>query len=68
MSKTLFDNQRGWRPEDKGSTKETLDEHGSWDSVDAWGNAGGRVYATAINCLTIEVWSRYKRMNEGKKK
>ena len=66
MVKTLFDNQRGWRAEDKGSTKDTLDEHGSWDSVDAWGSAGGRVYATAINCLTIEVWTRYKRMHEKK--
>ncbi len=66
MVKTLFANQRGWRPEDKGTTAQTLDEHGSWDAVDAWSGAGGRVYATAINCLTIEVWTRYKRMHEKK--
>jgi hypothetical protein len=68
MKKTLFDNQRGWRPEDKGTTKDTLDEHGSWDAVDAWGNAGGRVYSTAINCLTLEVWTRYERMHKEQKK
>ncbi len=66
MVKTLFANQRGWRPEDKGTTAATLDEHGSWDAVDAWSGAGGRVYATAINCLTIEVWTRYKRAHEKK--
>ncbi|HXX92963.1 MAG TPA: hypothetical protein VEN81_04975 [Planctomycetota bacterium] len=33
---------------------------GSWDpSVDRWGFAGGRVYATAINALTLETYYRY---------
>ncbi len=41
-----------------------LDEHGSWDPIDAWGSAGGRVYATAINALTLEVYYRYKRVSE----
>ena len=27
---------------------------GSWDPVDRWGAEGGRVYATAINALTLE--------------
>jgi hypothetical protein len=40
-----------------------LDEHGSWDPVDAWGSAGGRVYATAINTLTLEVYYRYNKLN-----
>jgi hypothetical protein len=36
---------------------------GSWDpSVDRWGFAGGRVYATAMNVLTLEVYYRYERM------
>ena len=33
---------------------------GSWDSdVDRWGFEGGRVYAAAINALTLEVYYRY---------
>ena len=40
------------------------DEHacvyGSWDPEGAWGTAGGRVYATAINTLTLEVYYRYE--------
>jgi hypothetical protein len=35
---------------------------GSWDPVGAWGQAGGRVYATAINALTLEVYYRYARV------
>lgn len=29
-------------------------EAGSWDPAGAWGSAGGRVYATAVNVLTLE--------------
>jgi len=32
---------------------------GSWDADDRWGFEGGRVYATAINALTMEVYYRY---------
>jgi hypothetical protein len=32
---------------------------GSWDPVDRWSGEGGRVYATAINALTLEVYYRY---------
>ncbi len=33
---------------------------GSWDpQVDPWGSDGGRVYSTAILCLTMEVFYRY---------
>ncbi|HEV3027066.1 MAG TPA: prenyltransferase/squalene oxidase repeat-containing protein [Planctomycetota bacterium] len=28
---------------------------GSWDPVDRWGSEGGRVYATALNALTLEL-------------
>ncbi len=66
MVKTLLANQRGWRPEDKGTTRDTLDEHGSWDAVDAWGSAGGRIYATAINCLTLQTWTRYEKIHAKK--
>jgi hypothetical protein len=31
---------------------------GSWDPIDRWGDEGGRVYATAINTLTLEVYYR----------
>lgn len=44
-----------------------LDEHGSWDPVDPWGMAGGRVYSTAINVLTLSVPHRFQRYSEKKK-
>jgi hypothetical protein len=35
--------------------------NGSWDSDrDRWGAEGGRVYAVAINALTLEVYYRYQ--------
>jgi hypothetical protein len=37
-------------------------ENGSWDPIGAWGTAGGRVYATAINCLSLEIYYRYGRV------
>ncbi len=42
---------------------------GSWSSeVDRWGFAGGRVYATAINVLTLEVYYRALPPVEDEKK
>jgi hypothetical protein len=39
------------------------DEVGSWDpQVDPWGDSGGRVYATAINVLCLEVYYRYDKI------
>lgn len=35
---------------------------GSWDPISTWGPAGGRVYATAINALTLETYYRYQRV------
>ncbi len=32
---------------------------GSWEPVDRWSLEGGRVYATAINALTLETYYRY---------
>jgi len=40
--------------------------HGSWDPVGKWGMVGGRVYATAINVLTLEIWYRYRRYRRGR--
>jgi len=35
-------------------------ESGSWDpSLDRWGSEGGRVYATALNTMTLEIYYRY---------
>ncbi|HEU5394970.1 MAG TPA: hypothetical protein VFV36_09210, partial [Candidatus Methylomirabilis sp.] len=39
-----------------------IDEDGSWDPIDEWGPAGGRVYATAMGALTLEVYHRYRRI------
>lgn len=33
---------------------------GSWDADSRWGFEGGRVYTTAINVLTLEVYYRYE--------
>ena len=35
--------------------------HGSWDPVDRWGREGGRVYATAMNALTLSVLLESKK-------
>ncbi len=32
---------------------------GSWETEGRWCGEGGRVYATAINALTLEVYYRY---------
>jgi tetratricopeptide (TPR) repeat protein len=40
--------------------------NGSWDPVGVWGTIGGRVYSTAINTLTLEVYYRYRRILEVK--
>jgi hypothetical protein len=37
---------------------------GSWDpAVEVWARDGGRVYATAINVLTLETSYRYAPLN-----
>lgn len=70
MSETILKHQRGWHSKDRDAnlvTAQTLDEHGSWDPVDAWGAVGGRVYSTAINTLTLQTWTRYQRLNGERK-
>ncbi|MFC1587077.1 hypothetical protein ACFL54_02100 [Planctomycetota bacterium] len=48
VMKAILDNQ---------DTKNQGCACGSWDpKVAKWGGRGGRVYATAINCLTLEVY------------
>jgi len=55
MKKSLIDTQRVGGCED-----------GSWDPIDEWGAAGGRVYTTALGAMTLEVYYRYVRAQEGK--
>ncbi len=38
---------------------------GSWDADDRWSYEGGRVYGTAINTLTLEVFYRYENVFVG---
>lgn len=38
------------------------DEKGSWDPIDPWCYAGGRVYATASLTLCLEVYFRYAKV------
>src|SRR6185436_12436209 len=42
-------------------------KNGSWDPIDRWSAEGGRVYATALNTLTLEVYYRYANVFGGKK-
>jgi hypothetical protein len=35
---------------------------GSWDPIDPWGTEGGRVYATALMTMCLEVHYRYDRV------
>ncbi|MFO1052992.1 MAG: hypothetical protein U1F36_12325 [Planctomycetota bacterium] len=35
---------------------------GSWDPAGVWGQDGGRVYSTAILCLTLQAYYRYTRL------
>ena len=55
MVKALLDAQR---------RDAALEEDGSWDPIDEWGPAGGRVYSTALCAMTLEVYYRYLRVTE----
>ncbi len=59
-----------WDPWNKAMTKVILElqdgneqrdvcNRGGWLTPDRWGYAGGPIYATAINVLTLEVYYRY---------
>ncbi len=37
---------------------------GSWDPDRVWGGHGGRVYATALSALTLEVYYRYRPLHD----
>ena len=59
MKKALINNQRA---EYKGDSPEV---DGSWDPIGEWGRSGGRVYATALGAMTLEVYYRFERQKEG---
>jgi hypothetical protein len=52
LEKTLLPNQRT-RADGEGGSGAC--EAGSWDPIDEWSLVGGRVYATAMGALTLEV-------------
>ena len=55
MKKAIVPSQHGYNQTQR---KDCAD--GSWDpKVDKWGSEAGRVYTTAINVLTLEVYYRY---------
>ena len=35
---------------------------GSWPATDRWSSAGGRIYATALNVLSLEIYYRYDKV------
>ena len=43
-------------------------ERGSWDAMGPWGNDGGRVYATAVMAMTLQVVNRYDKVFYGPRK
>jgi hypothetical protein len=47
---------------DKQRLNKEEDEYGSWDPLDPWAIEGGRIYSTAVNCLSMEVYYRYPRV------
>ena len=59
IKKEIVDHQR---------TNKDEDEYGSWDPIDAWSDAGGRIYSTAMNCLCMEVYYRYPKVFGQKKR
>jgi hypothetical protein len=61
--------QHYWEPWRKAMEKAVVstqckdgDKRGSWDPIDPWGFAGGRVYSTALMTLCLEVYFRYARV------
>ncbi len=55
MQTALLSSQRSV---DRGDSEEV---DGSWDPIGEWGVSGGRVYATALGAMTLEVYYRYRR-------
>ena len=56
MQQALLPTQRGGPGDEAAGCAD-----GSWDPVGPWCVAGGRVYATAMATLTLEIYYRYER-------
>ena len=50
------------------NVKSTGCKSGSWEPIGRWCPEGGRVYGTAINALTLEVYYRYANVFNPTKK
>jgi hypothetical protein len=59
MIRALVDTQRAEYNND------SPEVDGSWDPIGEWGIAGGRVYSTALGAMTLEVYYRFERQQEG---
>ena len=60
---------RQWAKWNKAMKKAIVDhqckngcEKGSWDPIGPWGEDGGRVYATAVMTMCLEVYYRYGKV------
>ncbi|MEN8148953.1 MAG: prenyltransferase/squalene oxidase repeat-containing protein [Planctomycetota bacterium] len=58
MKPAIIDSQR----------KDQVSFKGSWDPAGPWGHAGGRVYSTAVMVMCMEVYGRYSRLFQGKRR
>jgi hypothetical protein len=45
--------------------KKTGDDAGCWDGNITWADRGGRVFSTALGCLTLQVYYRYLPVDAG---
>ena len=59
MQRALVDTQRAEYKDD------SPEVDGSWDPIGEWGVSGGRVYSTALGAMTLEVYYRFERQQEG---
>ena len=59
MQRALVDTQRAEYKDD------SPEVDGSWDPIGEWGISGGRVYSTALGAMTLEVYYRFERQQEG---
>jgi len=64
---------RYWEPWNKAMKAAVVDSQvrdghakGSWDPIGPWGGVGGRVYATALMTLCLQVYYRYPRLLGGR--